>query len=252
MSTSKHTQTARAAHGRRSKAMPPPLRMHFAPGAESSAPETLTAAVRRALAICAHLGADDPYPDPEALADVHGAVEKVLNELEVLASSIVRVRDQQFGDRRVKVEYFADPTRPAAVLMRFEPVTPVPLVVNEPERITTSEAASLLGLSRPHVAMLCDQGYLGPVEVTKGGQRRVTRASVLAYRERQTRERSYLDEIEALTSELRAQEHDELLRAAAAIKGRRSTAPATPLKNRRSDSSAKAVEQVKKRGKGGQ
>ncbi len=251
MSTSKHAQTSRATRSRRPKAPPPPTRMHFAPGAQSDAPENLTAAVRRALAICAHLGADAPYPDPEALADVHGAVEKVLNELEVLASSIVRVRDPQYGDRRVKVEYFADPTRPAAVLMRFEPATQVPVVIGQPERITTSEAASLLGLSRPHVAMLCDQGHLGPVEVTKGGQRRVTRVSVLAYRERQTRERSSLDEIEALTSELRAQEHEELLRAAAAIESRSSTGRATSLKNRRTDAPARAVKQAKKREKDG-
>lgn len=215
MSTSKHAQTSRATRSRRPKAPPPPTQMHFAPGAQSDAPETLTAAVRRALTICAHLGADDPYPDPEALADVHGAVEKVLNELEVLASSIVRVRDPQYGDRRVKVEYFADPTRPAAVLMRFEPATQVPVVIGKPERITTSEAASLLGLSRPHVAMLCDQGHLGPVEITQGGQRRVLREMVMAYREASLRQRRALDEMLELTEPLLEKELVDARRAAA-------------------------------------
>jgi len=49
--------------------------------------------------------------------------------------------------------------------------------------LSTAEAARLLGVSRPYVAMLCDNGKLGPIETTDGGHRRITLAAVDQYRE---------------------------------------------------------------------
>jgi len=227
MSTSKPATSPRPSRTRRSTPPPLPLAelekprrrskpMRLVPGASNSAPESVSAAIQRALAICAHLSESDPYPAPEALANVHRTLEQALTDLEVLASSVMRVRDQTFGDRRVKVEYLADPTQPGSVLLRLVPSTAPSVGEPAPDLIRTSEAAKLLGLSRPHVAMLCDQGLLGAVAVTHGGQRRVSRAGVVAYREKHLRERAALDGMETLTQELRAREHKELLAAAAA------------------------------------
>lgn len=245
MSTSKPTATVRVSRKRGTPppAVPteadrPPRRrkpMRFAPGADSSAPESVSAAIQRALAICAHLSETDAYPEPEALADVHRLLEKSLNELEVLASSVMRVRDQTFGDRRVKLEYLVDPRRPGAVLISLVPASPTSPPDEAHDRIRTSEAATLLGVSRPHVAMLCDQGLLGPVTVTKGGQRRVSRDAVLAYLAQQTRERSSLDAIEDLTSALREGEHEELLKAAASAGNRWAKTQGSPAKPSKRD-----------------
>ncbi|WP_431287609.1 helix-turn-helix domain-containing protein [Roseateles chitinivorans] len=174
--------------------------MRLAPGASNSAPESVSAAIQRALAICAHLSEDDPYPAPEALADVHRTLEQALTDLEVLASSVMRVRDQTFGDRRVKVEYLADPTQPGSVLLRLVPATAPAEAEPAPDLIRTSEAAKLLGLSRPHVAMLCDRGLFGAIEVTQGGQRRVSRDRVLAYRDEHLRRRAHLDKMNELVA----------------------------------------------------
>lgn len=210
MSTSKPSTTARSSRSRRVTPPPmppveveqPPRRrskpMRLAPGASNSAPESVSAAIQRALAICAHLNEDDAYPSPEALADVHRTLEQAMTDLEVLASSVMRVRDQKFGDRRVKVEYLVDPTQPGSVLLRLVPSTAPGLPEPEPDLIRTSEAAKLLGLSRPHVAMLCDRGLLGPVSVTQGGQRRVRRDDVVAFRDEQLRRRKHLDEMNRL------------------------------------------------------
>jgi excisionase family DNA binding protein len=176
--------------------------MRLTPGASNSAPESVSAAIQRALAICAHLSENDPYPAPEALADVHRTLEQALTDLEVLASSVMRVRDQTFGDRRVKVEYLMDPTQQGSVLLRLVPSTAPGVVEPAPDLIRTSEAAQLLGLSRPHVAMLCDRGLLGAVEVTQGGQRRVSRDRVLMYRDEHLRRRAHLDKMNDLVAPL--------------------------------------------------
>ena len=47
--------------------------------------------------------------------------------------------------------------------------------------LTTAEAAARLGVSRPHVAMLCDAGKLGQVTVTEGGHRRINASAVETY-----------------------------------------------------------------------
>ncbi|WP_377160777.1 helix-turn-helix domain-containing protein [Roseateles sp. UC29_93] len=213
MSTSKPSTSARPSRSRRATPPPAPTAeiekprrrskpMRLAPGASNSAPESVSAAIQRALAICAHLSEDDPYPAPEALADVHRTLEQALTDLEVLASSVMRVRDQTFGDRRVKVDYLMDPTQPGSVLLRLVPSTAPGVVEPASDLIRTSEAAKLLGLSRPHVAMLCDRGELGTVEVTQGGQRRVARDRVLVYREERLRRRAHLDKMNELVAPL--------------------------------------------------
>ena len=50
--------------------------------------------------------------------------------------------------------------------------------------ISTAQAAELLGYSRPYVAMLIDQSKLKGATVSSGGHRRVSRAAVLAWKEK--------------------------------------------------------------------
>ena len=47
--------------------------------------------------------------------------------------------------------------------------------------LTTAEAASRLGMSRPYVSMLCDQGKLGVVSRSEGGHRRIRQSAIEAY-----------------------------------------------------------------------
>lgn len=47
--------------------------------------------------------------------------------------------------------------------------------------LTTAEVAAQLGMSRPYVSMLCDQGKLGEVTRSEGGHRRISRQAVDAY-----------------------------------------------------------------------
>ena len=47
--------------------------------------------------------------------------------------------------------------------------------------LTTAEVATQLGMSRPYVSMLCDQGKLGRVTRSEGGHRRITAAAVDDY-----------------------------------------------------------------------
>ncbi|MBX9816857.1 MAG: helix-turn-helix domain-containing protein [Burkholderiaceae bacterium] len=47
--------------------------------------------------------------------------------------------------------------------------------------LTTAEVAAQLGMSRPYVSMLCDQGKLGEVTRSEGGHRRIARQAVDDY-----------------------------------------------------------------------
>lgn len=49
------------------------------------------------------------------------------------------------------------------------------------ERLTTVEVATQLGMSRPYVSMLCDQGKLGEVTRSEGGHRRILKSAVDHY-----------------------------------------------------------------------
>lgn len=50
------------------------------------------------------------------------------------------------------------------------------------EFLTTAQAAGQLGMSRPYVSMLCNQGKLGEVSRSEGGHRRIRQSAVDAYR----------------------------------------------------------------------
>lgn len=47
--------------------------------------------------------------------------------------------------------------------------------------LTTADVAAQLGMSRPYVSMLCDQGKLGEVTRSEGGHRRISKLAVEAY-----------------------------------------------------------------------
>ena len=48
--------------------------------------------------------------------------------------------------------------------------------------VTTADAATQLGMSRPYVSMLCDQGKLGEVHRSEGGHRRIRQSAVDQYK----------------------------------------------------------------------
>jgi excisionase family DNA binding protein len=52
----------------------------------------------------------------------------------------------------------------------------------EDEVVTSEEAAQLLHVSRTHVNSLVEAGKLGPVSLTEGGHRRISKAAVLHYK----------------------------------------------------------------------
>ena len=49
--------------------------------------------------------------------------------------------------------------------------------------ITTADVAAQLGMSRPYVSMLCDQGKLGEVTRSEGGHRRIRQSAVTQYQQ---------------------------------------------------------------------
>lgn len=48
--------------------------------------------------------------------------------------------------------------------------------------LTTAAAAAQLGMSRPYVSMLCDQGKLGEITRSEGGHRRIRQGAVDDYK----------------------------------------------------------------------
>jgi excisionase family DNA binding protein len=48
--------------------------------------------------------------------------------------------------------------------------------------LTTAEAAHQLGMSRPYVSMLCNQGKLGAVHRSEGGHRRIRQSAIEDYK----------------------------------------------------------------------
>jgi excisionase family DNA binding protein len=75
----------------------------------------------------------------------------------------------------------------------------VALVSATPE-VTTTQAASLLGVSRPHVARLVDSGRL-PARMA-GSHRRIRLADLVRYRAEQNRRRELIDEVVDLSQEM--------------------------------------------------
>lgn len=58
------------------------------------------------------------------------------------------------------------------------------------ETLTSEEAARLLHVSRTHLNGLADSGVLGTVQKTTGGHRRILKAQVLAYKQRQKKKQA--------------------------------------------------------------
>jgi excisionase family DNA binding protein len=70
----------------------------------------------------------------------------------------------------------------ASVEATREPLRGRPSTEDGDELLTTADAAAQLGMSRPYVSMLCDQGKLGAVTRSEGGHRRIRQAAVDAYK----------------------------------------------------------------------
>lgn len=74
-------------------------------------------------------------------------------------------------------------------------------VVPEQAELTTQQAADMLGVSRPYLIKLLNEGVLEHRKV--GRHRRVPKSAVLAYRSEQTKDaRVAADELAALSDEL--------------------------------------------------
>lgn len=153
-----------------------PSEVAAAPAVGGSSPESVKDAIHRALSFAA-------VTAPPALARRQRALRRELASLGLVSTATMRVRDPVFGDRRVRVEYYPDAEQPGAVLMRLMPLSSLEIDANAADRlITTTQAAELLGVSRPYVTRLSDRGVFGEVVFTEGGQRRLSRAGVLAHK----------------------------------------------------------------------
>lgn len=75
----------------------------------------------------------------------------------------------------------------------------VALVSAAPE-MTTTQAASLLGVSRPHVAKLVDSGRL-PARMA-GSHRRIRLADLIRYKSERDRRRELIDEVVGTSQEM--------------------------------------------------
>lgn len=73
-------------------------------------------------------------------------------------------------------------------------------LVSEAEEVSTSAAAELLGVSRPHVVKLIDSGIL-PGRMA-GTHRRVRMTDLVAYKRTVDRRHAFLDELIAETEEM--------------------------------------------------
>lgn len=88
------------------------------------------------------------------------------------------------ADPTAPVELPAAAVEPLRQLLDILSRGETPIIVRCPEAMTTQEAADLLGLSRPTVARLCDEGTLPSSRV--GAHRRLDLVDVLAYRQGRT------------------------------------------------------------------
>lgn len=91
-------------------------------------------------------------------------------------------------------------TRMVAAILRELSEGHTVAVMSTSEEVSTGVAARMLGVSRPHVAKLMDNGILQGRRVNK--HRRVRLASVLAFRREMDRRHTLLDELSALSQEM--------------------------------------------------
>lgn len=139
---------------------------------------------------------------------------------QLMSSDIVRFRPKGAIDRRIKVEYIADPGHAGSVLLRLTPASTadLPSSATETDLLSSQQAADLLGVSRPYLTKLVDQGIFQGVVRTASGHRRVPRAEVeRVHAAMRSTRRAALDEIDDITKDLR---NRELKRAHASSKRR--------------------------------
>jgi excisionase family DNA binding protein len=73
-------------------------------------------------------------------------------------------------------------------------------LVSEAEEVSTSAAAELLGVSRPHVVKLIDSGLLPGRKA--GSHRRIRMTDLVAYKQTVDRRHAFLDELAAQSQEM--------------------------------------------------
>jgi excisionase family DNA binding protein len=161
-----------------------------------------------------------PGITPQKLATLRRQSHELLSglrELGLLRVRTVRIRPKGEPDRRFVVEYSIDPAETSAVILRVRPASNAELAPDRPAMLTTQQAADRLNVSRPYVAKLVDAGRFEGVARTQSGHRRIPAAEVdRVLDEMRSSRRSALNEIEELTSDLRAKELE-----AASVKAKR-------------------------------
>lgn len=107
-------------------------------------------------------------------------LNRMRNVLANLQTKTIRLRSGKGIDRRLKVQYLADPQDPQAVFMRVHLASEAPLraPVQEVRMLTTQQAADRLNVSRPHIIKLIADGVFGKVEIRGSGHRRIAETEV--------------------------------------------------------------------------
>ena len=100
-----------------------------------------------------------------------------------------------------------------ATLLHEASVGRVVALVSAASEVTTTQAASLLGVSRPHVTKLVDSGRLEARMV--GSHRRIRLTDLVRYKAERDRRRALVDEIVDLSQEMNLYELQAAERASA-------------------------------------
>jgi excisionase family DNA binding protein len=133
------------------------------------------------------------------LAGVHESAETLMHDLctdlaEVAAFGFATaMTDESFAGTRLRMDLIT-------ALASLEATKEHSRDRQDDRFLTTAEVAAQLGMSRPYVSMLCNQGKLGEVGRSEGGHRRIQQSAVDAYR------KAHLTSIPALDT---AQNHEE-------------------------------------------
>lgn len=186
---------------------------------------TMDAAMRRALSLADRPPAKQAAPARAAgkSAPSKSEVRKRVSQTvalhaHLLGEDIVRFRPKGGGDRRIKVEYLADPQHPGSILVRLTPASQLalpPAAAVAEDLLSTQEAADLLGVSRPYVVKLVEEGRFTGVVLTASGHRRIPRADVdRVHAEMRAARRAALDEMYRLSGDQRTKELEDALKHA--------------------------------------